>query len=203
MTTKSCFYHLENMLGCPSEGLDNWLGDLHSYTAPHHFDAAGITHIRYSPAMVRVVEGESFCRVSSENAAQSPDLLNDLRRRSEPFFLQERYEGRGQSGDRGREGLREARRERDDRCLCSEKQETGGRREAVTMADDDLDLDAMLDSALDEGFADPAAAQAGGEDDGDLDLDAMLDEAMVASVLDEGSSAAAAEKSRYLVARFC
>lgn len=69
------------------------------------------------------------------------------------------------------------------------------------MADDDLDLDAMLDSALDEGFADPAAAQAGGEEDGEIDLDAMLDEAMVASVLDEGDGAGAAEKSRYMVAR--
>eukprot|EP00903_Cladosiphon_okamuranus_P019603 g18028.t2 len=64
------------------------------------------------------------------------------------------------------------------------------------MADDDLDLDAMLDSALDEGFADPTAAQTRGEDDGDIDLDAMLDEAMVASVLDEVDGAAAAEKSR-------
>lgn len=69
------------------------------------------------------------------------------------------------------------------------------------MADDDLDLDAMLDSALDEGFANPNAAQAGGEDDGEIDLDAMLDEAMVASVLDEGDGSAAAEKSRYVVAR--
>lgn len=72
-------------------------------------------------------------------------------------------------------------------------------KEASTMADDDFDLDAMLDSALDEGFADPAAAQAGGEDDGDIDLDAMLDEAMVASVLEEGDGAAAAEKPRYAV----
>lgn len=48
------------------------------------------------------------------------------------------------------------------------------------MADDDIDLDAMLDSALDEGFADPPEA-GGAEGDGDIDLDAMLDEAMVAS----------------------
>eukprot|EP00752_Nemacystus_decipiens_P017548 g15727.t1 len=64
------------------------------------------------------------------------------------------------------------------------------------MADDDLDLDAMLDSALDEGFADPTSAQAGGEEDGEIDLDAMLDEAMVSSVLDEGDGTAAAGKSR-------
>lgn len=66
------------------------------------------------------------------------------------------------------------------------------------MADDDIDLDAMLDSALDEGFADPAAAQTGDEDCGDIDLDAMLDEAMVASVLDngDGNGEATAEKSR-------
>ncbi|CAM9603359.1 unnamed protein product [Ectocarpus sp. 6 AP-2014] len=48
------------------------------------------------------------------------------------------------------------------------------------MADDDIDLDAMLDSALDEGFADPPEA-GGAEGDGEIDLDAMLDEAMVAS----------------------
>lgn len=67
------------------------------------------------------------------------------------------------------------------------------------MADDDIDLDAMLDSALDEGFADPAAAQTGGEDGGDIDLDAMLDEAMVTSVLEDGDGDGdvTAEKSRY------
>lgn len=64
------------------------------------------------------------------------------------------------------------------------------------MANDDFDLDAMLDSALDEGFADPAAARAGDEDDGDIDLDAMLDEAMVASVLEEGDGDGNADKSR-------
>lgn len=65
------------------------------------------------------------------------------------------------------------------------------------MADDDFDLDAMLDSALDEGFAEPAGDKPGGGDDGDIDLDAMLDEAMVASVLDDADGGAAAEKSRY------
>ena len=47
---------------------------------------------------------------------------------------------------------------------------------------DDLDLDAMLDSALDEEFATPkTAAETNGGDDVELDLDAMLDEAMVSS----------------------
>ncbi|CAM9586458.1 unnamed protein product [Scytosiphon promiscuus] len=64
------------------------------------------------------------------------------------------------------------------------------------MADDDFDLDAMLDSALDEGFAEPAADKAGQGDGGEIDLDAMLDEAMVASVLDGADGGAAAEKSR-------
>lgn len=55
----------------------------------------------------------------------------------------------------------------------------------VTMADGDFDLDAMLDSALDEEFDAPATgAEAGGESDGELDLDAMLDEAMVSAALD-------------------
>lgn len=53
------------------------------------------------------------------------------------------------------------------------------------MADDDIDLDAMLDSALDEEFAatSPTGADAGGEGGGgsDLDLDAMLDEAIVSA----------------------
>lgn len=72
------------------------------------------------------------------------------------------------------------------------------------MADDDLDLDAMLDSALDEGFADPGAAQqaGGGEEGGEIDLDAMLDEAMVASVLDEGAGDATQGKSRYICSLF-
>ncbi|CAM9113995.1 unnamed protein product [Laminaria digitata] len=53
------------------------------------------------------------------------------------------------------------------------------------MADGDFDLDAMLDSALDEEFDAPATgAEAGGESDGELDLDAMLDEAMVSAALD-------------------
>ncbi|CAM9646000.1 unnamed protein product [Ectocarpus sp. 13 AM-2016] len=60
------------------------------------------------------------------------------------------------------------------------------------MADDDIDLDAMLDSALDEGFADPPEA-GGAEGDGEIDLDAMLDEAMVASA---PGGAAAKEASR-------
>lgn len=66
------------------------------------------------------------------------------------------------------------------------------------MADDDIDLDAMLESALDEGFAVPAAAETGDEDVGDIDLDAMLDEAMVASVLEggNGDGDVTAEKSR-------
>lgn len=72
----------------------------------------------------------------------------------------------------------------------SDREKTG-----ETMADDDFDLDAMLDSALDEGFAEPAADKAGSGDDGEIDLDAMLDEAMVASVLDDADGAAA-EKSR-------
>lgn len=53
------------------------------------------------------------------------------------------------------------------------------------MADGDFDLDAMLDSALDEEFDAPAtAAEAGGESDGELDLDAMLDEAIISTALD-------------------
>lgn len=57
------------------------------------------------------------------------------------------------------------------------------------MADEDFDLDAMLDSALDEEFEAPAtAAEAGGESDGELDLDAMLDEAMVSTALDNESA---------------
>lgn len=63
------------------------------------------------------------------------------------------------------------------------------------MADDDIDLDAMLDSALDEGFADPPEA-GGAEGDGEIDLDAMLDEAMVASVPASGT---AAKEARYLI----
>lgn len=59
----------------------------------------------------------------------------------------------------------------------------------ATMADEDFDLDAMLDSALDEEFEAPAtAAEAGGESDGELDLDAMLDEAMVSTALDNESA---------------
>ena len=45
VTTKVMRAHLKNMLGCPSEGLDNWLGNLQPYTAPHHIDAAGIAHV--------------------------------------------------------------------------------------------------------------------------------------------------------------
>lgn len=48
---------------------------------------------------------------------------------------------------------------------------------------DDLDLDAMLDSALDEEFAAPnVTAETDGGDDGELDLDAMLDEAIETSL---------------------
>lgn len=48
---------------------------------------------------------------------------------------------------------------------------------------DDLDLDAMLDSALDEEFAPPnMTAKTDGGKDGELDLDAMLDEAIESSL---------------------
>lgn len=66
-------------------------------------------------------------------------------------------------------------------CPCAlhaQSREEHGRGREGTMADDDIDLDAMLDSALDEGFADPPEA-GGAEGDGEIDLDAMLDEAMV------------------------
>lgn len=67
----------------------------------------------------------------------------------------------------------------------------------ATMADEDFDLDAMLDSALDEEFEAPAtAAEAGGESDGELDLDAMLDEAMVSTALDGESAPQPAPKQK-------
>lgn len=63
------------------------------------------------------------------------------------------------------------------------------------MADDEIDLDAMLDSALDEEFAAPdAAAEAATTEDSDIDLDAMLDEAMVSAAVD-GEGVAAAKKA--------
>lgn len=65
----------------------------------------------------------------------------------------------------------------------------------ITMADGEFDLDAMLDSALDEEFDAPATApKAGGESDGELDLDAMLDEAL------DGKAAAAPEQKQSVVA---
>lgn len=63
------------------------------------------------------------------------------------------------------------------------------------MADGDLDLDAMLDSALDEEFDAPTTApDAGAGSDGELDLDAMLDEAL------DGEAAAAPEQKQSAVA---
>lgn len=48
---------------------------------------------------------------------------------------------------------------------------------------DDLDLDAMLDSALDEEFAAPSVTEKiNGGEDCELDLDAMLDEAIETSL---------------------
>lgn len=140
------------------------------------------------PMLVRPSDGASCHGISDRRE-------DDKRRRNLERFLHKRYEGGAEAGigdeqDGVREAARAVRQQLVDR-------KTG---EAGTMADDDLDLDAMLDSALDEGFADPGAAQqAGGEDEGEIDLDAMLDEAMVASVLDDGDGAAAAGKSRYLV----
>lgn len=52
------------------------------------------------------------------------------------------------------------------------------------MADDDFDLDGMLDAALEEGFAAPSRAVEAPGEESDLDLDAMLDEAMESTALD-------------------
>lgn len=72
MTTKVMLAHLKNMLGCPSEGLDNWLGDLHPYTAPHHVDAAGVTHVSKP---WRWCESSKVSRVVGRGATSNPSRV--------------------------------------------------------------------------------------------------------------------------------
>lgn len=59
------------------------------------------------------------------------------------------------------------------------------------MADDDLDLDAMLDSALDEGFADTASTEPADDEPEteEVDLDSMLDDALDATAAASSSTA--------------
>lgn len=62
------------------------------------------------------------------------------------------------------------------------------------MADDDFDLDAILDSTLDEEFATPTTTAGVADDDCDLDLDAMLDEAIVSVAPDPADGEVAQQK---------